>query len=131
MHVRDVAAATAACLGAPGGTFNLAARKPPRWNEVFATLALATGAMPLRRIGGRRLAWERRVLARPLQAAKIAAARAGLAPGRLPEPMPPSLLALFARQIRLNSKRADALGFARSDDAAGLAEAAGWFTAQA
>ncbi len=131
VHVRDVAAACVACLAAPGGTFNLAARAPPRWNELFSSLALAIGAVPLRRVGGRRLALERHVLAIPLQAAKLAAARAGWAPGRLPEPLPPSLLALFARQIRLNPTRADALGFSRSNDRAGLAEAAAWFTGQA
>ncbi len=107
VHVRDVAAACLACLHAPGGTFNLAARTPARWNAVLSTLALAIGAVPLRRIGHRRLALERRVLAAPLEIAKRAASRAGLAPGRLPEPLPPSLLALFARQIRLDPARAD------------------------
>ena len=87
--------------------------------------------MPLRRIGSRRLALERRVLAAPLEVAKRAASRAGWAPGRLPEPLPPSLLALFARRVRLDPTRADALGFPRSDDRAGLAEAAAWFSAQA
>ncbi len=131
VHVRDVAAAALACLQAPGGTFNLGTREPSRWNEVFAMLARAIGAVPLRRVGARRLAIERRVLAPPLQIAKLAAARAGLPPGRLPEPLPPALLALFARHARLDATRADALGFARSDDVAGLAEAACWFTAQA
>ncbi len=131
VHVRDVAASCLACLRAPGGTFNLAARAPPRWNEVFSSLALAIGAVPLRRLGGRRLALERRVLAAPLQIAKLAGARAGWSAGRLPEPLPPSLLALFARQVRLDPTRADALGFPRSDDAVGLADAAAWFTAQA
>ncbi len=130
VHVRDVAAAAVACLETPGGVFNLGAREPPRWNAVFARLALAIGAVPLRRIGARRLALERRVLAAPLQVAKLVAGRAGLAPGRLPEPVPASLLALFARQIRLDPARVDGLGFARSDDVAGLAEAAAWFTAQ-
>ncbi len=131
VHVRDVAAACLACLRAPGGTFHLAARTPPRWNDMFTSLALAIGAVPLRRIGGRRLALERRVLAAPLEVAKRAASRAGWAPGRLPEPLSPSLLTLFARQIRLDPTRADGLGLRRSDDAAGLAEAAAWFTAQA
>ncbi len=127
VHVRDVAAAAVACLRAPGGTFNLGARTPPRWNEMFGQLAAAVGAVPLRRIGPRRLQAER-ALAFPLQLAKRAA---GPAARRLPEPMPPSLLALFARHIRLDPTRADALGFARTDDSAGLAEAGAWFAAQA
>ena len=127
VHVRDVAAAAVACLRAPGGTFNLGARTPPRWNEMFGQLAAAVGAVPLRRIGPRRLQAER-ALAFPLQLAKRAA---GPAARRLPEPMPPSLLALFARHIRLDPTRADALGFARTDDSAGLAEVGAWFAAQA
>ena len=122
-------AAVLACLDAPGGTFNLGTRAPPRWNEVFAALALDIGAVPLRRIGARRLRLERLVLAPPLEIARRAATRAGVRPGRLAEPIPASLLALFARQIRLDPARADGLGFARGDDAAGLAEAAGWFAA--
>ena len=131
VHVRDVAAAVVAALSGPGVTCNLGAREPPRWNAVFASLASGVRAVPLRRIGTRRLALERRVLAPPLEVARRVAGRVGLPPGLLPEPLPPSLLALFARQIRLDPARADALGFARSDDRAGLAEAASWFVAQA
>ncbi len=128
IHVEDVAAAVLACLRLPdGGVFNLASPAPPRWNQVLTRLALASGAVPLRRIGARRLAVEAQVMAIPLQLAKLAAARAGWPPGVLPEPIPRALLALFAQQIRLDPTRADSLGFSRTDDVAGLAAAAGWF----
>ena len=131
IHAADVGGAAAACLGAPGGVFNLGSRAPPRWNDVLVRLALAVGAVPVRRIGGRWLALERRVLAAPLQVAKLAGARAGLAPGRVAEPIPASLLALFGRQIRLDPAQADTLGFARTDDWRGLDAAAAWFVEHA
>ncbi len=131
VHVRDVAAAVLAVLrGDAAGAFNLATPDPPRWNHVLTQLALAIGATPLRHVGTRRLAVESRVLAVPLQFAKLAAARAGLAPGRLPEPMPRSLLAAFAQHLRLHPARAAALGFPHTPDEAGLAEAAAWFLGQ-
>lgn len=128
IHANDVAAAVLAALRLQaGGVFHLASPAPLRWNQVLGRLALAVGATPLRRIGARRLTTEGRVAAVPLQLAKLAAVRARLPAGAFPEPIPRSLLALFAQQIRLDPRRADTLGFGRTDDAAGLADAAGWF----
>ncbi len=125
VHVDDVAAAILACLcGGASGAFNLASPHPPRWNAVFATLAAAIGAVALPRIGHRRLALEARALVVPLQIGKLAGARLRLPPGLVPEPIPPSLLALFAQHIRLDPARADTLGFARTPDEAGLISAA-------
>lgn len=126
----DLGQAVTVVLRAPadaGEAINLATPVPPRWNEVLTTLALAIGAVPVPRIGARRLALESRALAIPLHLAKRAARSAGLAENVFPEPIPASLLALFAQHIRLDPRRADALGFQRTDDAQGLNLSAAWF----
>lgn len=125
IHAADVGAATLAALNAPAaGAYNLATKAPPRWNEVFLSLGLGIGAVPVPRIGARRLALESRMLAIPLQLA----GRAGFA--ALPDVIPASLLRVFAQQIRLDPTRADTLRFARTGDACGLAESAAWFAGQ-
>jgi nucleoside-diphosphate-sugar epimerase len=127
----DVGAAVVAALTAevaPGEAINLAPHAPPTWNEVFVRLGCAIGATPVRRLTARRLRIETQVLAAPLQAAKLAAARLGLPPGALPEPIPPSLLALWRQRLRLDGTKADRLlGLARTPDDRGLAACAGWF----
>ena len=135
IHADDVGAAVAAALAKPaaaGEAFNLATPSPPRWNEFFTDLGHMIGLERVPRIGGRRLSVEAKLLAPPLQVAKLAGARIGLRPGRLPEPIPPSLLSLFAQPIRLDPRKSDrVLGFCRTDDAAGLAACAAWFAGQA
>jgi len=130
IDTRDVAAAVVAALqssGAVGAAFNLGPPSPPRWNDVLVRLGRAIGAVPVPRIGARRLAMEAR-LAVPLQVGKLVAARCGLKAGALPEPIPPSLLRLFAQQIRLAAGRASAvLGFERTCVDATLADCARWF----
>jgi nucleoside-diphosphate-sugar epimerase len=127
IHVQDVAEAVQAALWAPavpGQAINLATRTPPRWNDVLTSLACAIGAVPVARIGPVRLAVEAALLAPPLGAARRIGGPAAL----LPEPIPASLLRLLRQEMRLDWRRADALlGFRRTDDRTGLAEAADWF----
>jgi nucleoside-diphosphate-sugar epimerase len=126
----DVGQAVVAALSSPtaaGCAINLAATAPPTWNEWFVRLACAIGATPVRRITGRRLRIEQRLLAPPLQVAKLIAAKLmagprGWPPGALPEPMPPSLLKLWGQRILLDPGRA-------LDS--GLERAATWFREQA
>lgn len=61
VHVDDVAQATLRALTLPlagGEAFNLGSALPPTWNEYFAAYAHALGALPLRQIGGARMAAE-------------------------------------------------------------------------
>jgi nucleoside-diphosphate-sugar epimerase len=124
IHEDDLGAAClAACgrEGARGLAINVGARCPPTWNEYLVGLARAQGAVPVRRIGARKLAIEARLLAPVLAVAgKVAKSR------RVPDPIPPSLLRLFAQSIRLDATRADAiLQFVRAhEDAAPFAQAA-------
>ncbi len=123
IHERDVAAAAiAACLvsEARGLAFNIATLTPPTWNDYLVAFARAVGATPVHRISPRRLALESRLAAPVLHAAHRLAAHTGLP--RVPDPIPRSLLRLFAQRIRLNPARADhLLRFARTPDAAGIA----------
>lgn len=127
----DLGAAVVASLLVPdaaGQIFNLATPTPPRWNSFFAVFARAIGIDPVPRITARQLRWEGRFAAPPLQIAKLVFGRLGGRPGILPDPIPPSLLALFGQHIRLESRRADAiLGLARTPDDIGLAAAFDWF----
>jgi hypothetical protein len=117
---------------AAGQAINLAPIAPPTWNEVFSRFACAIGATPLRRIAARRLRAEATLAAPPLQIAKLAAAKLGLRPGALPEPMPPSLLALFRQRIVLDASRAQSLpGFTRTAFEDALAACSFWFLERA
>ncbi len=131
VHVRDVAAACLACLHAPGGTFNLAARTPA---------ALERGVVdPGPGDRGGAAAPHRP----PAPGAGTSCARspagdrqACRVPGRFgagpPAGAPAALAAGAVRPPDTSRSRARRrLGFSRSDDGPGLAEAAAWFTAQA
>jgi nucleoside-diphosphate-sugar epimerase len=136
VHVDDVAAAVVAALQRPdiaGEAFNLGDPDPGTWNSYFIALARAIGATPVRRITARWLQIETRLLAIPLKAAQIGAARARVAAlaGLVPEPMPRSLLGLWRQDIHLDHRKADAgLGFARTAPDAGIASAAAWFNSR-
>lgn len=117
----DLGAAVAAALLTPlaaGRAFNLASSAPPSWNMFFEMFARALGAVPLRRIGRRRLALEGRLLAPPLHLA----ARLGR---HLSEPIPPSLLRLFAQRLLFDPSLTDrVLAIRRTPDDAAIAATA-------
>jgi nucleoside-diphosphate-sugar epimerase len=111
VHVDDVCQAISAALHLPlqAGhlpAFNLAAPDSPRWNEVFVDLALTLGA-PVRRLSARTLWLDSHLVSPPLKAAQLLCRRLGLTL-RLPEPLPPGLVRLWAQQMRLDSQAAQA-----------------------
>jgi nucleoside-diphosphate-sugar epimerase len=127
IYLDDLVGAIMAALRAPGiegQAFNLANPQPPTWNEYFTLFAQALGAVPLRRIGRRRLRWETKVFAPPLRIAELIARRLPL-PVRTPAVLSPSLARLCEQEIRLNSRKAEQLlGLRCADLAQGLAQAA-------
>ncbi|QDJ48496.1 NAD-dependent epimerase/dehydratase family protein [Bordetella hinzii] len=104
VYIDDVVAAVLAGLRAPAGVYNLAMAQAPDWNAYFLAYARALGAVPLKRIGERRLKVETHLLAPALKIAEIGLGRMGL---RVPPPIPPSLARLWRQPIRLLSERAE------------------------
>jgi nucleoside-diphosphate-sugar epimerase len=113
-----------------GGTFNVVDIDTPdlgTWNQYFLYLGREIGA-PVRRISRLQMSLEAAILAPPLQVAKIIEGRTGMAPGRIPEPITPSLLALWRQPMRLDHRRAAAaLAFPRTPLQRGLELSADWF----
>jgi nucleoside-diphosphate-sugar epimerase len=109
--IDDVVAAVIAALQEPaaeGEAINLAT-PAGTWNRYFVRFARAIGSTPVRRISGRRLRVETKVLAPVLKIAEIGARRLGVDPRRLPEPIPPSLARLWQQEIELDTTKADVL----------------------
>lgn len=110
VYIDDLAHAVLAALQVPGidgQAFNLSLPAPPTWNAYFLAFARALGAVPVQRIGGRRMAFETKLLAPVLKIAEIAAQRARIGAGRLPPPLPPSLARLWRQEIRLDVARVE------------------------
>jgi nucleoside-diphosphate-sugar epimerase len=131
VRVSDVALAVLRALQEPaldGGVFNLSTPEPPTWNQFLIKFGTALRAVPVRRISGRYLRIETKLLAPPLKIAEILA-RIGKLDGRLvPPPIPPSLLRLMGQEIRLDTRRAEAdLGLRRTPIDSTLEEAARWY----
>ncbi|MEH3106993.1 MAG: hypothetical protein PGN09_06785 [Sphingomonas fennica] len=98
----------------------------PDWNAYLVAFGKALGAVPVRRIGGRRLKIETKLLGPPLKVAEIIAGKAGRAEA-VPPPIPPSLARLFRQDIRLVPDRAEAeLEVRWTPLQEGLAGAADW-----
>ena len=136
VHVDDVCRAIIAALrttepGQPLRTYNLAAPDSPRWNEYFVDLALAIGATPVRRLSARQLRLDAFVAGPPLKIAELLARRlTGNARG-LPVPMPPNLLGLWERHLRLDASRAEReLDLEWTPYASALQQASSWFLRQ-
>jgi nucleoside-diphosphate-sugar epimerase len=109
VHVADVAAAIVRALERPevdGQVFNLSTPDPPTWNEYLIRYAKALHAVPVRRIHGRNLRVETKLLAPALKIAEILAGKLKMNVRRLPPPIPPSLLRLMGQDIRLDTRRA-------------------------
>ena len=127
-HAADLGAWAVAALNvpeAPGRAFNLATLYPPTWNDFLIRFARALGATPVRRITPRWLAAEARLFAPALQAARIAAGRAGLRQGLVADPIPPSLIRLFGQRMRLDTALAERfLPIVRTPDAEAIRDTA-------
>jgi nucleoside-diphosphate-sugar epimerase len=111
VYIDDLVAVITAALRAPdiaGEAFNVAAAEKPTWNDYFVQYALALGAVPVRRIGARRLRIESQLLAAPLKLAELAAGAAGVRHLAAP-PVPSSLLRLCRQEISLAVGKAERL----------------------
>jgi nucleoside-diphosphate-sugar epimerase len=112
VHVDDVCAAVLAALRIEHArgqlrTYNLAAPDSPRWNEYFTDLALAIGAAPVRRVSPIQLRIDAYLAGPPLKVAQTLLARARLWENAVPDPLPPNLLGLWKRHLRLDSQSAE------------------------
>jgi nucleoside-diphosphate-sugar epimerase len=104
LFVDDLVAAVMKAFRAPqidGNAFNLAMRSPPTWNDYFALFGRALGAVPIARIGRRRLKIESKLLAPPLKILELLGRRLN-APAMAPPAITSSLLNLCGQNIALN-----------------------------
>ena len=109
LFVDDLVEAILKSLKAPGiegACFNLAMRAPPTWNEYFTRFARALGAVPVSRIGARRLKIEAGLAAPPLKILEMMGRRLGFARA-IPPAITPSLLNLCGQNITLVSQKAE------------------------
>jgi 2-alkyl-3-oxoalkanoate reductase len=132
VYIDDVVEAILRSVRMPGlerRVFNLASPAPPTWNDYFIAYAKALGAVPVARIGQRRLQIEAKLLAPPLKIAELIAARMAPSIARaLPEPIPPSLVRSFAQEIRLSTTAAEqSLQLSWTPLVEGLERAAQWY----
>jgi nucleoside-diphosphate-sugar epimerase len=128
VYADDLIAAIVESLRMPGlqgQSFNLAMSSPPTWNEYLSCFARALGAVPVARIGARRLRIESRLLAPPFKIGEILGRRVPAFRAAIPPPITPSLLNLCAQDITLDSRKAvTALGMAWMPLAQGLKQTA-------
>lgn len=105
VYVDDVTTAILACLtrtDLSGAAFTLSDPEPPTWNEYLMRFGQALGATPVRRLSPRRIALESRLVAPVLRVAGIAAGAARLPRRLVPDPITPSLAALWRQDLRLD-----------------------------
>jgi nucleoside-diphosphate-sugar epimerase len=132
VHVDNVCDAIEAALQlpeAPGRVraYNVAAPDSPRWNEYFVDLALAIGATPVRRISQWQLRMDAWLGGPPLKIAQAAFAKLGRRDSRVPDPLPPNLVGLWERHLRLESPGAERdLSVRWTPYATGLSQSAQW-----
>jgi nucleoside-diphosphate-sugar epimerase len=110
-----------------GRVFNLAMPEPPTWNQYFVAFAKALGAVPVRRVTGRRLTLESKLLAPPLKVAQVVLAAVGAPSEWLPPPITPSVLSSCRQELSLDASLAQVqMGLKWTPLDIGLARAAQW-----
>lgn len=128
VYVGDVVEAIQRVLREPGpqpSAFNLASPELWSWNRYFTVYALALQPVAAPSIATGRLWREAYLWAAPL---KLAERMAGGPRSWLPEPIPPSLLRLWAGDLRLDSSRAtQGLGLEWTPMWAALARTGHWY----
>jgi nucleoside-diphosphate-sugar epimerase len=112
VHVDDVCNAVVAALRLPVPTgqlrtYNLAAPDSPRWNEYFVDLALAIGAVPVRRISPLQLKVDAYLFGPMFKVAQTALSRVGRLGHVVPDPMSPGLVHLWDRHLHMDSRLAE------------------------
>ncbi|HLZ98423.1 MAG TPA: NAD-dependent epimerase/dehydratase family protein [Steroidobacteraceae bacterium] len=110
VYIDDLISVLIAALRAPGidrAVFNVAGGAGITWNDYFTAFALALGAVPVRRIGRRRLVLETRVAAPALRMAELLAGGLKMSFLRIPPPVPPSLLRVCRQEIVLSTALID------------------------
>jgi nucleoside-diphosphate-sugar epimerase len=110
LFVDDLVSAILESLRRPdldGESFNLAMGSPPTWNEYLARFAKTLGAVPISRIGGRRLKLETRVLAPPLKILELVTRRIPRVASAVPPAITPSLMNLCSQRLVLDSRKAE------------------------
>jgi len=131
IDIDDVVRAVLAALSAnelPRGAFNLSNPLSTSWNEVLTRFAIALRAVPVRRIGARRLKIESKLLAPPFKVAEIVAGRLGVGQRLVPVPVPGSLVRLMQQRIQLDAGRAEReLGLRWKGVDTTLQDTARWF----
>jgi len=131
VHVDDVCAAVLAALRTPaaiGEAFNLAAPNPDNWNRFFARLAVAIGATPLQRLSPRRVKFDSKLFGPPLKIGEILLKKLGVKAPWWPEPIPPSVFAVWQQDIVLDAaKTTRVLGLRWTAVEDGIAGSADWF----
>lgn len=127
--VDDLVAAIVVSLTRPeaaGEAFNIAMSDPPDWNTYLTQFARALGATPVRRLSGRQLKLESKLLAPALRIGSIGS-RVSRIPVRLPDAITPSLASLFRHEIRLDvHKASERLEVQETGLEWGLAASARW-----
>ncbi|HEY6456417.1 MAG TPA: NAD-dependent epimerase/dehydratase family protein [Steroidobacteraceae bacterium] len=114
--------------GMEGERFNLGMVSPPRWNDYFAMYAIALGAVPVKRISARRLAFEAKALAAPRKIFELIVQRIGPKSFHARAPITPSLLRLWRQELRLNdAKSRSLLSVDWTPLDVGMQRAARWF----
>jgi nucleoside-diphosphate-sugar epimerase len=134
VHLDDVCAAIIASLRlAPGPlrTYNLSAPDSPRWNDYFVDLGVAIGATPVPRLSARQLKLDAQLAGPPLKVLQLALSKMGLPARAVPDPLPPGLLGVWERHLRLDSQAAERdLGIHWTPYAQTLKQSATWFIAE-
>jgi nucleoside-diphosphate-sugar epimerase len=132
VHVDDVCSAVIGALrleqtAGDLRVYNLAGPDSPRWNQYFVDLALEIGATPVRRISPLQLRADAWIGGPALKVAQTALARAGRRRA-VPDPLPPGLVGLWDRHLRLESAKAQGdLGVRFTPYEEGLRQSARWY----
>jgi nucleoside-diphosphate-sugar epimerase len=129
IHLDDMVTAAIHALNLEGSgsrVFNLSNRNFITWNEYLIRFGLALKAVPLRRIGSRRLKIEK-LLGAPLKVIEKVMGPSTVRSLHLPEPITGSMLHAFDQRIVLDSILAEQqLGMIWMDLDEGLRSAAQW-----
>jgi nucleoside-diphosphate-sugar epimerase len=109
-------------------TFNLCSHERVTWNDYFVRYARALRAVPVKRIGNRRLKIETK-LAIPLKIAEMAIGSKWTERLHIPAPITSSMLGALSQRLVLNASKAEqVLGLKWTPLEEGLKKAAQWIS---